>query len=113
MLPAAGCTHVIIGHSERRQYFAETDEMVNRKLEASLDGQLVLVQDFVRPEGKGGSSSVVVRSMEPVLLKAGQIQAIPEQRFVHQLNPEAIRCLSAIWYGAPSIPRIVVTPLAA
>jgi len=36
MLKDAGCTHVIIGHSERRQYFHETDEGVNRKLAAVL-----------------------------------------------------------------------------
>ncbi|MBO0911020.1 MAG: triose-phosphate isomerase [Acidobacteria bacterium] len=36
MLVAAGCTHVIIGHSERRQYFGETDDTVNRKLKAAL-----------------------------------------------------------------------------
>src|SRR5437899_9538125 len=32
MIVAAGCTHVIIGHSERRQYFGETDSTVNKKL---------------------------------------------------------------------------------
>ncbi len=32
MLLSAGCSHVIIGHSERRQYFSETDEIVNKKL---------------------------------------------------------------------------------
>jgi triosephosphate isomerase len=37
MLAAAGCTHVIIGHSERRQYFGETDETVNLKLKAALE----------------------------------------------------------------------------
>ena len=35
MLVAVGCTHVIIGHSERRQYFGETDDTVNLKLKAA------------------------------------------------------------------------------
>ena len=37
MLTAVGCTHVIIGHSERRQYFGETDDTVNMKLKAALE----------------------------------------------------------------------------
>ena len=41
MIQAAGCTHVIIGHSERRHYFGETDDTVNRKLLAALDAGLV------------------------------------------------------------------------
>jgi len=36
MLADVGCRQVIIGHSERRQYFAETDETVNKKLHAAL-----------------------------------------------------------------------------
>jgi triosephosphate isomerase (TIM) len=40
MLTDVGCTRVIIGHSERRQYFAETDATVNRKLKAALNAQL-------------------------------------------------------------------------
>ena len=40
MLLDMGCTHVIIGHSERRQYFGETDDMVNFKLKAALEGGL-------------------------------------------------------------------------
>jgi len=36
ILKAAGCTHVIIGHSERRQYFGETDVIINKKLRAAL-----------------------------------------------------------------------------
>lgn len=35
-----GVTHVIIGHSERRQYFNETDDTVNRKLETALEAGL-------------------------------------------------------------------------
>lgn len=37
----AGCSHVIIGHSERRQYFGETDETVNKKLKAALSAGLI------------------------------------------------------------------------
>jgi triosephosphate isomerase (TIM) len=40
MLSDVGCTRVIIGHSERRQYFAETDATVNKKLKAALNAQL-------------------------------------------------------------------------
>src|SRR5574344_970112 len=36
MLKDAGCSYVIIGHSERRQYFSETDEMINKKAKAIL-----------------------------------------------------------------------------
>jgi len=41
MLKDAGCTHVIIGHSERRQYFGETDETVNRKIKAAIRNDLI------------------------------------------------------------------------
>src|ERR1700735_2307200 len=40
MLVETGCRGVIIGHSERRQYFGETDESVNRKLKAALQAGL-------------------------------------------------------------------------
>jgi triosephosphate isomerase len=40
MLLAVGCTHVIVGHSERRQYFGETDDIVNFKLKAALEAGL-------------------------------------------------------------------------
>jgi triosephosphate isomerase len=41
MLLAIGVTHVIIGHSERRQYFGETDDTVNLKLKAALEAGLI------------------------------------------------------------------------
>ena len=41
MLAAAGCSHVILGHSERRQLFGETDETVNKKLHSALKHKLV------------------------------------------------------------------------
>ncbi len=41
MLREAGCSHVIIGHSERRQYHGEDEALVNAKTKAALDGGLV------------------------------------------------------------------------
>jgi len=43
MLTDAGCRHVIIGHSERRQYFKETDEIVNKKIKAAQKGGLSVI----------------------------------------------------------------------
>ena len=40
MLKDAGCTYVIIGHSERRDYFFETDEIINRKIKMALTTKL-------------------------------------------------------------------------
>ena len=42
-LLAVGGTHTLIGHSERRQYFAETDEIVNKKLHTALKHGVVPV----------------------------------------------------------------------
>lgn len=43
MLLAAGCSHAIIGHSERRQFFGETDQTVNRRIGAALENKLIPV----------------------------------------------------------------------
>jgi triosephosphate isomerase len=41
MLKDIGCSYVIIGHSERRQYFLENDEIVNKKIKAAIETGLV------------------------------------------------------------------------
>jgi len=41
MLVSAGCKYVIIGHSERRQYFGETDETVKKRIDAAINGDLI------------------------------------------------------------------------
>ena len=41
MLKEVGVKYVIIGHSERRSYFAETDEMINKKIKKALEHDLI------------------------------------------------------------------------
>jgi triosephosphate isomerase len=41
MIKASGCSYVIVGHSERRRYFGETDETVLKKTIAALDAGLI------------------------------------------------------------------------
>ncbi|TWJ13776.1 triose-phosphate isomerase [Geobacter argillaceus] len=43
MLLDAGCSHAIIGHSERRQFFGETDATVNRKIKAAIAAGLTVL----------------------------------------------------------------------
>ena len=64
MLTSVGCTHVIIGHSERRQYFGETDETVNRKLKAALAAGLtpiVCVGEVLQERESGLTEEVICR----------------------------------------------------
>ena len=62
MLKEIGVEYVIIGHSERRQYYAETDETVNKKVKAALEGGLkpiVCVGEFLEQREKGVTAEVV------------------------------------------------------
>jgi triosephosphate isomerase len=43
MLVSSGCRYVIIGHSERRQYFGETDDSVNKKIRSAVNSGLMPV----------------------------------------------------------------------
>jgi triosephosphate isomerase len=63
MLVDAGCTHVIIGHSERRQYFGETDDQVNLKLKAALEAGLtpIVCVGEVLQEREAGATEDVLR----------------------------------------------------
>jgi triosephosphate isomerase len=63
MLVGVGCTHVIIGHSERRQYFGETDDTVNAKLKAALEAGLtpIMCVGEVLEEREAGLTDDVLR----------------------------------------------------
>jgi triosephosphate isomerase (TIM) len=63
MLLAVGVTHVIIGHSERRQYFGETDDVVNLKLKTALGTGLtpIVCVGEVLEEREAGLTEDVLR----------------------------------------------------
>jgi triosephosphate isomerase len=67
MLLAIGCTHAIIGHSERRQYFGETDDMVNFKLKSALEAGLtpIVCVGEVLEEREAGLTEDVLRLQCP------------------------------------------------
>jgi len=66
MLREVGCTYTIIGHSERRQYFGETDETVHKKTVAAVGGGLkaiVCVGELLAERDAGQAVDVVRRQV--------------------------------------------------
>jgi triosephosphate isomerase len=69
-LLALGVTHVLIGHSERRQYFNETDETVNNKLKSALAHGLVpivCVGELLSEREAGQTAAVLQRQVAGAL----------------------------------------------
>jgi triosephosphate isomerase len=75
MLKEIGCQYVIIGHSERRQLFGETDEMVNRKIKAALGhglGVIFCVGETLKEREEEKTSSVIERQVGDGLRDFGE-----------------------------------------
>jgi triosephosphate isomerase len=67
MLKEVGCHYVIIGHSERRQFFGETDETVNRKIKAAFSQGLKVIfciGETLKEREEGRTFPVIERQME-------------------------------------------------
>lgn len=108
MLKDAGCSHVIIGHSERRQRFGETDESVNKKIKAAIKTGLMVIFcigetlderkagrtfDVLKRQLSAGLTEVdiedAVIAYEPIWAIGTGVTATPEQaeevhRFIRQ-----------------------------
>jgi len=133
MLADVGCYYVIIGHSERRQYFGETEDTVNRKVKAALAGGLVPImcvgetltereagQTFtvVETQVRGGLAGFpgeardrLVVAYEPVWAIGTGKTATPEQaqevhRLIRNLLPEVLGTAAIrILYGGSVTPE--------
>ncbi|MDX6694279.1 MAG: triosephosphate isomerase [Blastocatellia bacterium] len=91
MLQDAGATHVIIGHSERRQYYCETDDFVRRKTQAALVAGLTAIvcvgetleqrdqgiaERVVNGQLSGGLGGLTVSDMERIIVAYEPVWAI-------------------------------------
>nr|WP_027871944.1 triose-phosphate isomerase [[Eubacterium] cellulosolvens] len=91
MLVDAGATYVIMGHSERRDYFGETDEDVNKKVHKALEHNLIpvmccgesltqreqgITMDWIRQQVKVGLLNVSAEDVKKVVIAYEPIWAI-------------------------------------
>lgn len=91
MLADAGCSHVIIGHSERRQLYGETDATVNQKAKAALSAGLIAIvcvgellaereagnaENIVKAQLLRGLDGLTVADMERIIIAYEPVWAI-------------------------------------
>ncbi len=117
MLKDAGCTHVIIGHSERRQYFGETDETVNKRIKAVMAEELIPIFclgetleereagktfDIVTTQLEGGLNGVTITdptrfviAYEPVwAIGTGKTATVEQAQEVHAFLREKLAAIA-------------------
>jgi triosephosphate isomerase len=134
MLKSVGCSYVIIGHSERRQYFCETDATVNKKLFAALNhclSPIVCVGETLEQREKNETFKVIetqikgafqgvdskhwdniIIAYEPVWAIGTGKTATPEQAeevhaFIRKLLPAEVGQKTRVLYGGSVKPENV------
>ena len=77
MLSAAGCEYVILGHSERRQYFNETDELINTKIKKALNTRLtpiVCIGETLEERDAGITDKIITTQIKGVLHELTEVE---------------------------------------
>lgn len=115
MIVDAGCKYVIIGHSERRQFFGETDESVHRKTQAALLAGLTpivcvgetlperesgVTKDVLRRQFEGGFAALTEDSFSRILIAYEPVWAIGTGRTATpEIAEDAHRFIRELAYG--------------
>jgi triosephosphate isomerase (TIM) len=99
MLVELGVTGAIVGHSERRQYFGETDETVARRLHAAIDGGLAAIACVgeSEEEREAGQTEFVLRL---------QVEAVNDAVGAHERLVVAYEPIWAIGTGKTATPEL-------
>ena len=114
MLTEIGVKYVVIGHSERREYFAETDETVNKKVKKALEHgitpimccgetleqrELGIAVDFIRTQIKSGLAGVSAEDVKKVVIAYEPIWAIGTGKTATSEQAEEICCAIRVVLG--------------
>jgi triosephosphate isomerase len=107
LLKDAGCSHVIIGHSERRQYFGETDQTVNMKTKAAIAAGLKAIvcvgeslaereseQTFsvIETQVKGGLSGLTADFFGQIIIAYEPVWAIGTGKTATEDQAQEVHC---------------------
>jgi triosephosphate isomerase (TIM) len=119
-LADVGCRYVIVGHSERRQFFGETDEAVGKKAKAVLAQRMapiICVGETLQEREAGQAEAVVVRQLKAALAGIGAQEAArvviayepvwaigtgktAEPRDAQEMHASVRSTLASLWTGA-------------
>ena len=110
MLKSIGVEYVIIGHSERRQYYNETDETVNLKLKAAFEAELkpiVCVGETLEQREAGITAEIITNQTRLALdgLTDDQVKNIMKIRTANELkelNAALNNCTDTVWLMGPN-----------
>jgi triosephosphate isomerase (TIM) len=105
MLARLRCSYVIVGHSERRQYFAETDEIVNRKAKAVLANEMIPIvcvgetldqreagttEEVVRTQVRGSLAGIPADTLGALVIAYEPVWAIGTGRTAQPSDASAV-----------------------